>query len=141
MLRIEAAHSRSLGNELAARGIEAAQICPEDLTEGTAVDGLPVPELVHCLKAQISPELHGDIYRGLTSQDVMDTAFVHFDGYFNDLRAGIDCFARGSGAVDTSAWRCCHDGAHSHAGHASDHSCRPHCHVANPVRTPSRSAR
>ena len=76
ILRIEAAHSRSLGNKIAARGIEAAQICPEDLTEGTAVDGLPVPELVHCLKAQISPELHGDIYRGLTSQDVMDTAFV-----------------------------------------------------------------
>jgi 3-carboxy-cis,cis-muconate cycloisomerase len=76
MLRVEAAHSRSLGNERAARAIEAAQICPEDLTEGTAVDGLPVPELVRCLKAQISPELHGDIHRGLTSQDVMDTAFV-----------------------------------------------------------------
>ena len=76
MLRVEAAHSRSLGNERAARAIETAQICPEDLTEGTAVDGLPVPELVRCLKAQISPELHGDIHRGLTSQDVMDTAFV-----------------------------------------------------------------
>ena len=72
----EAAHSRSLGNELAARAIEAAQICPEDLTEGTAVDGLPVPELVRCLKAQISPELRGHIHRGLTSQDVMDTASV-----------------------------------------------------------------
>ena len=41
-----------------------------------AADGLPVPELVRCLKAQIYPELHGDIRRGLTSQDVMDTAFV-----------------------------------------------------------------
>ena len=76
MLRVEAAHSRSLGNERAARAIETAQICPEDLTDGTAVDGLPVPELVRCLKAQISPELHGDIHQGLTSQDVMDTAFV-----------------------------------------------------------------
>ena len=76
MLRIEAAHSRSLGNESAARAIEAARIGPEDLTEGTATDGVPVPQLVRCLKAQISPELHGDIHRGLTSQDVMDTALV-----------------------------------------------------------------
>jgi len=76
MLRIEAAHSRSLGNERAARAIEAAQIRKDDLAEGTAMDGLPVPQLVRCLKAQISPELHGDIHQGLTSQDVMDTALV-----------------------------------------------------------------
>ena len=44
MLRIEAAHSRSLGNERAARAIEAAQIRKEDLAEGTAMDGLPVPQ-------------------------------------------------------------------------------------------------
>ena len=76
MLRIEAAHSRSLGNERAACAIEAAQIRKEDLAEGTATDGLPVPQLVRCLKAQISPDLHGDIHQGLTSQDVMDTALV-----------------------------------------------------------------
>ncbi|WP_347824732.1 hypothetical protein [uncultured Planktomarina sp.] len=36
MLRIEAAHSRSLGNESVACVIEAVPIGPEDLTEGTA---------------------------------------------------------------------------------------------------------
>ena len=69
MLRIEAAHSRSLGNESAARAIEAARIGPEDLTEGTATDGVPVPQLVRCLKAQISPELHAVSYTHLRAHE------------------------------------------------------------------------
>ena len=66
MLRIEAA----------ALAVEAAQITPQDLMAGASVDGLPVPELVRCLRAKISQELHIDIHRGLTSQDVIDTALV-----------------------------------------------------------------
>ena len=76
MLRIEAAHSRVLGNEAAALAVEAAQITPQDLMAGTSVDGLLVPELVRCLRAQISQELHTDIHQGLTSQDVIDMALV-----------------------------------------------------------------
>ena len=76
MLRIEAAHSRVLGNEAAALAVEAAQITPQDLMAGASVDGLPVPELVRCLRTKISQELHIDIHRGLTSQDVIDTALV-----------------------------------------------------------------
>ena len=68
MLRIEAA----------ALAVEAAQITPQDLMAGASVDGLPVPELVRCLRAQISQELHTDIHQGLTSQDVIDTALVLF---------------------------------------------------------------
>lgn len=76
MVRIEAAHSRVLGNEAAALAVEAAVVVPQDLWAGSAVDGLPVPELVRCLKTQIARDLHKDIHCGLTSQDVIDTAFV-----------------------------------------------------------------
>jgi 3-carboxy-cis,cis-muconate cycloisomerase len=76
MVRIEAAHSRVLGNEGAALAVESAAVAPQDLRAGSAVDGLPVPELVRRLKGQIPQELHADIHQGLTSQDVIDTAFV-----------------------------------------------------------------
>ena len=42
MLRIEAAYSRVLGNEVAALAVEAVQITPQDLMLGAATDGLPV---------------------------------------------------------------------------------------------------
>ena len=76
MVRIEAAHSRVLGNEAAALAVEAAVVVPQDLWAGSAIDGLPVPEFVRSLKEQIAQDLHRDIHRGLTSQDVIDTAFV-----------------------------------------------------------------
>jgi 3-carboxy-cis,cis-muconate cycloisomerase len=76
MLRIEAAHCRVLSNEDAAKAIENAKIKLADLALGTATYGLPIPELIRLLKAQSDQALHCDIHRGLTSQDVIDTALV-----------------------------------------------------------------
>ena len=42
----------------------------------TAIDGLPVPELVRQLKAHAGPEAKGAIHSGSTSQDLMDTVLA-----------------------------------------------------------------
>ena len=76
MLSVEVAHSRVLDNESTVLAVEAVQVALQDLMPGAAVDSLPVPELVRCLRAQISQELHTDIHRDLTCQDVIDTALV-----------------------------------------------------------------
>ena len=76
MLSVEVAHSRVLDNEFTVLTVEAVQVAPQDLMPGAAVDSLPVPELVRCLRAQIPQELHTDIHRDLTCQDVIDTALV-----------------------------------------------------------------
>ena len=82
-LRIEAAWTRSLGDiegasnaEAIAFALEASNIVPEDLAQGVAQDGLPIPGLVRHLKTQFSPDEQTMIHRGLTSQDVMDTSVV-----------------------------------------------------------------
>lgn len=82
MLAFEAAWSRACGKaglfgaadaEAAARAIAGAHIDLDDLAEGTAQDGVPVPRLVKQLK-QLAPA--SAIHLGATSQDVMDTALV-----------------------------------------------------------------
>ncbi len=54
-----------------ATAIEAAKILPEDLAEGTARDGVCVPDLVQLLKERTASTA---IHTGTTSQDVIDTA-------------------------------------------------------------------
>lgn len=82
MLAFEAAFTRALGSvgviparhaEETARAIKAFVPDADDLREGTARDGLPVPALVAALRAAI-PAAPGTIHRGATSQDVLDTA-------------------------------------------------------------------
>ena len=84
MLRTEAAYSRALGHagigasdaaEQAARAIEAAEIDLPDLRDGTAKDGVVIPALVRQLKAL--PGVSADlVHKGMTSQDVIDTALA-----------------------------------------------------------------
>jgi 3-carboxy-cis,cis-muconate cycloisomerase len=94
MIAIEAAHARALGSEDAARAIEAAHIDLAMLRAGMAEDGVVVPALVRCLKGQIDPALHEMIHKGLTSQDVIDTAQVLMLRGLNDLlRARINSLA------------------------------------------------
>ena len=76
MLSVKVTHSRVLDNESTVLAVEAVQVAPQNLMPGAAVDSLPVPELVRCLRAQIPQELHTDIHRDLTCQDVIDTALV-----------------------------------------------------------------
>lgn len=85
LLRVEAAHARALGAvglvdrdlaEAAAQAIAAAEISPDALREGSARDGMPVPGLSRGLKAQIDESLHPAVHKGMTSQDVIDTALV-----------------------------------------------------------------
>jgi 3-carboxy-cis,cis-muconate cycloisomerase len=85
MQRVEAAYSRALGAagvveaglaEQAAAAVEAARFDMGDLRAGTARDGVVMPALVKQLKAQADAALHPAIHRGMTSQDVTDTALV-----------------------------------------------------------------
>ncbi|MDM8165242.1 3-carboxy-cis,cis-muconate cycloisomerase [Roseovarius sp.] len=85
MLRVEAAYSRALGAvgqvtpeiaDAAASAIETAQIDTARLAQEAAEDGMPVPSLSRQLRAALPGELHGALHKGLTSQDVMDTALV-----------------------------------------------------------------
>ncbi len=83
MLKVEAAWTRALGttnaatdtNAIAAR-IETTQITPEDLHDGFARDGVPIPALVDILKSQNPHTSAPWIHTGLTSQDVMDTSLM-----------------------------------------------------------------
>lgn len=80
-LQVEAAWTRALGSvegiaeaETVAARIEAAEIDIDALAKGTAQDGVPIPALVRDLKGQLGRD--APIHRGMTSQDVMDTAQV-----------------------------------------------------------------
>ena len=84
MLAFEAAYSRGLGvignvshedAQAAAEWIERAKPSIQDLRSGTQKDGLPIPALVHGLKADAGSFV-GAIHTGTTSQDVMDTALA-----------------------------------------------------------------
>ena len=83
MLRVEAAWTRALGevegHEDAARVADAVVATPvpfDLLREGTARDGVPVPALVRAIRSRLPEADHALMHRGLTSQDVMDTALV-----------------------------------------------------------------
>lgn len=85
MLRVEQAFSRALGAagivsvataEAAAAAIAGSHIDVTSLKAGAARDGMAVPDMVRQLKAQTAAELHPAIHKGLTSQDVIDTALV-----------------------------------------------------------------
>ena len=80
MIAVEAAWTRTIAPaEVADRiagQITAAKITPADLAEGTTRDGVPVPALVALLKAAMPEADHPYLHRGLTSQDVVDTAMV-----------------------------------------------------------------
>jgi len=80
-LQVEAAWTRALGEvegiadaETFAARIEAAQIDLDALAKGTAQDGVPIPTLVRELRKQLGED--APVHRGMTSQDVMDTAQV-----------------------------------------------------------------
>ena len=84
MLAFEAALSRALGAsgavdagsaERAARAIEGVSVAPEDLREGTARDGVPVPALVRRLRDAAGADAAA-VHMGATSQDVIDTALA-----------------------------------------------------------------
>jgi 3-carboxy-cis,cis-muconate cycloisomerase len=80
MLRIEAAWTRIIApgdvGERVARKIAGAGIAPADLAAGTARDGVPVPALVALLKSGVAEDDRRWVHRGLTSQDVIDSALV-----------------------------------------------------------------
>lgn len=78
MLKVEAAWTRTIApKDVAdhiASQIETAKIRPTDLAAGTARDGVPLPTLIALLKDVISEDAHRWLHKGLTSQDVIDTA-------------------------------------------------------------------
>ncbi len=85
MLRVEQAFSRALGQagivpvsvaEAAVKAIAESQIDFTSLKNGTGRDGVVVPDLVRQIKSQTTSELHSAIHKGMTSQDVIDTALV-----------------------------------------------------------------
>ena len=109
LLRVEAAWTRALGEiegadqaEGIARQIERLPIAPDTLRSGTTKDGIPVPALVGLIKAAFPESDHAWIHRGLTSQDVMDTALMLTLRDFSDLlsarltalHAGLDSLRR-----------------------------------------------
>lgn len=85
MIAVEVAYTRAQGevgqldpdtSNVLAAAIEAVTLSPEDLRESTGQDGLPVPGFVAALKKRVPTHLRDHVHRGLTSQDVMDTAVV-----------------------------------------------------------------
>ncbi len=85
MLRVEVVFARAAATagkvppemgEAAAKAILSATLDRDALAERALVDGMPVPGLVAQIRAQADPALHPAIHKGLTSQDVMDTALV-----------------------------------------------------------------
>ena len=85
MLEIEAAFTRALAQagrfpvEVASQAAEqilGAKPDVELLKQGVAEDGLVVPALVRQLKQGSPGEWHAAIHKGLTSQDVIDTALI-----------------------------------------------------------------
>ncbi|MEO1701668.1 MAG: 3-carboxy-cis,cis-muconate cycloisomerase [Pseudomonadota bacterium] len=80
MLRVEAAWTAAIApkedEERITNAIMTAPIRPDDLTDGTARDGLPVPDLVRLLKAHLEEADQPCLHKGLTSQDVIDTSLI-----------------------------------------------------------------
>ena len=85
MRHIEQAWTRALGHagtadpilcDRAAKHIASCKIDMDILRAGAANDGLIVPALVRALKTSADADLRDVIHTGLTSQDVIDTAFV-----------------------------------------------------------------
>lgn len=74
MRAFEAAFSRALGDEGAARTIEGMTFDMNDLRAGTGQDGVVVPRLVKQMKAAAGDA--AAIHKGATSQDVIDTAMA-----------------------------------------------------------------
>ncbi len=81
MIQFEAALARvqiALGvipdSDLPSR-IESAQVSPEDLRNGVAESGIPVPALIDALRTQIG-ETAQYLHWGATTQDVVDTALI-----------------------------------------------------------------
>lgn len=83
MLQIEAAWTRAIGKvennpdaETIADKITSLKIKPKDLQSGAAQDGMPVPSLVNHIKSELSECDPNLIHKGLTSQDIIDTALI-----------------------------------------------------------------
>lgn len=85
MLAVEACYMRALGAvgrvsldeaNQASDLILNANIDPADLLTDTALDGVVVPALVRRIRQELPEPLSGVIHSGMTSQDVIDTAFV-----------------------------------------------------------------
>lgn len=85
MIQVELSYTEALGKtgavpvkiaHAAAEHIQSVVIDLPDIAAGTAMDGVPIPALVHQLKRGADPEIHAVIHQGMTSQDVIDTALV-----------------------------------------------------------------
>lgn len=85
MLEVEATYACALGHvgrvslDIAEQTSEYILAQTPDMTElrrGTALDGVVVPALVRTLKAGLPDSHHTALHRGLTSQDVIDTALI-----------------------------------------------------------------
>ena len=85
MLEVEAALARAEARTGAIPGdagtaisdaIEAAEIEPEELADGTASAGVPIPALVERLRALVGPEAAQYVHWGATSQDITDTGLI-----------------------------------------------------------------
>ncbi|WP_317055266.1 3-carboxy-cis,cis-muconate cycloisomerase [Roseovarius rhodophyticola] len=85
MLRIEALYAQAAGKagklpsdlgDAAAKAIKSVKVDHDRLMRAAAKDGVPVPDLVLQIKEQVPVNLREAIHKGLTSQDVTDTAFV-----------------------------------------------------------------
>jgi 3-carboxy-cis,cis-muconate cycloisomerase len=85
MLRIESAYSQALAasgmveHQLAEQVLEAIAGFEADwdaLTLATARDGVVVPELVRQIRAKLADSAAKALHRGLTSQDIIDTALI-----------------------------------------------------------------
>ncbi|SFB07702.1 3-carboxy-cis,cis-muconate cycloisomerase [Poseidonocella pacifica] len=85
MLEVEAAYSRALSlagrvpveiGTAASAAIRGLRLDMEAISEGMARDGVALPSLLRQIRASLPEDLHPAIHRGLTSQDVMDTALA-----------------------------------------------------------------
>lgn len=85
MLSVEAAYTQALGHvgqvpmdvaDQVARTIVKFDPNMDELQASTAEDGVVIPGLIRAIKSQIQPEYHIAVHRGMTSQDVIDTALV-----------------------------------------------------------------
>lgn len=57
-----------------AAGLKDRKVLPQDLAEGAARDGVPVPALLSVLRQHLSPAEADALHWGATSQDIFDTA-------------------------------------------------------------------
>lgn len=85
MLSVEAAYSEALAAvgsvpaevaDTAAKLIRQHRPDMQALRDGTALDGVVVPALVRSLKAALPDHCHVALHKGMTSQDIVDTALV-----------------------------------------------------------------